>query len=124
MKIIASNINQNKKAPAFNALIIESGKLAQIVPVEKLGEFKKELIKPKNQHRIENIRIKGDHPMIFIGDKLEKFETGVEGKIFAFYEQYDEPAPFVISKNMSGKEIFESFVESMGNAVDKVRKLL
>lgn len=124
MKIMASNVNQHKKAPAFNAILAESGKLAEIIPASKLDEFKKELIKPETQQRISDIKIFNQNPLIYVSNKTKNIIDGVESQISAFYDGIEQPEPFTIGKNMSGNDIVESFIESIGNAVEKIRKAL
>lgn len=121
MKITSVSQNYNQK-PAFQAKFMESGKLAKVVPTEKLEEFKEIFKTPKYMDRILNIKIEGKHPLIIIGDKPKNVEAGTEHQIFAYLESVEEEAPLLIKPKMTATEIVENLIESIGNACQKVRE--
>lgn len=112
MKIMASNVNQ-RKIPTFNAHLLNFEDFAEIIPEANLDEF---------QEKVYNIMIDDMHPSIILDHSQKEVETGLERKVYAACEGFDESAPFVIGKNMHGEKIFESCISAIGNAVEKLRK--
>lgn len=123
MKLTSINQNYNQK-PAFKARFMESGKLAKVVPAEKLDEFKAILKTPEKIEQISNIKINGEHPLIIVGNKQKFVENGTEHEISAYHDGVEESSPLLIRSKMTATEIVESLIESIGNACEKVRKLL